>query len=171
MCCRSVTCRPVAIAANLANHTCRSHPTTAGNALLQRQLRSRRPSTFTPCLGEIECRSHKCRRRFQALSANYKRCSQITRCRELDKVPLQEATAYTIKQLYERSRSAPITCTESFCEDGAGYDGRSVPLPYSGVTRSAASSISEWQEIEQTRFTKRIVNAAIYSQSRNQSTT
>ena len=170
MCCRSVTCRPVAIAANLANHTCRSHPTTASNALLQRQLRSRRPSTFTPCLGATECRSHECRGRFQALSANDKRCAQATRCGELDEIPLQEATAHTTKQLYEWSHPASIASAESFCKDGLGYDGRSIPLPYSGVARNTARFISEWQEAEQACLKERIFYAATHCQGRKYST-
>lgn len=171
MCCRSFTCWPVAIKVNLANSTCRSHPTTTCVALLQRQLRSRRPSTFTSCLGEIECRSHKCRRRFQALSANDKRCAQATRCGELDKIPLQEATEYKTKQFYERPRPASSACAESFCKDGAGYDGCSIPLPYSGVTSNTTRFVREWQEVEQTRRTKGRANAAIHSQSRNHSAT
>ena len=164
MCRRSVTCRPVATRANSANPSCRSHPTTTGNALSQRQLRSRRSSTCTPCLGEIKRRSHKCRRRFQALSANYKRRSQTTRCGELDEVPLQEATAYTTKQLHERLRSASTACVESFCKDSAGQYGCSIPLPYSRVTGNTAHLVSERQEVEQTHFTKRGVNAANHSQ-------
>ena len=171
MCCRSFTCWHVATKVNFANITCRSHPTTASNTLLQRQLRSRRPSTFTPCLGETECRSHKCRRRFQALSANDKRCAQATRWGELDEVPLQEATADTTKQIYERPRPAPIALTESFCEDGAGHDGCSFPLPYSGVAKNTTRFVSEWQEVEQTHLKKGIVHTAIHSQSRNHSAT
>ena len=114
---------------NLANSSCRSHPTTTCNALLQRQLRARRPPTFTSCLGKIECRSHECRRRFQALSANDKRCAQATRCGEPDKIPLQEATPYTTKQLRERSRPTPIARAESVRKDGFGDDACFIPLP------------------------------------------
>ena len=143
---------------NLANSSCRSHPTTTCNALLQRQLRSWRPSTFTTCLGETKCRSYKCRRRFQALSANDKRCAQATRCGEPDKIPLQEATPYTTKQLRERSRPTPIARAESVRKDGFGDDACFIPLPYSGVTRDAARFVSEWQEVEQTHLAKRIVH-------------
>lgn len=156
---------------NLANTSCRSYSPTTCNAFLQRQLRSRRPSKFTPCLGETECRSHKCRRRFQALSANDKRCAQATRCGEPDKIPLQEATPYTTKQLRERSRPTPIARAESVRKDGFGDDACFIPLPYSGVTRDAARFVSEWQEVEQTHCTKRSVNAAIHSQSSNHSAT
>ena len=156
---------------NLANTSCRSYSTTPCNAFLQRQLRSRRPSKFTPYLGETECRSHKCRRRFQALSANDKRCAQATRCREPDKIPLQEATPYTTKQLRERSRPTPIARAESICKDGFGDDGCSISLPYSGVTGNAARFVSEWQEVRQTHRTKRSVNSAIHSQSSKHSAT
>lgn len=171
MCCRSFTCWPVATKVNFANFTCRSHPTTASNALLQRQLRSWRSSTFTSCLGKVECRSHECRRRFQALSANDKRCAQATRCGKPDKISLQEATAYTTKQLCQRPHPASIACAESFCKDGAGYDRRSFPLPYPGVARNAARFVTEWQEVEQTHLAKRIVHATIHCQSRNHTTT
>lgn len=171
MCCRSFTCWPIATKTNQANFTCRSHPTTASNALLQRQLRSWRPSTFTPCLRKIECRSHKCRRRFQALSADHKRRAQATRCGEPDKISLQEASPYTTKQFRERSRPTPIARAESICKDGTGYDGCSIPLPYSEVARNTARFVSEWQEIEQTHLTERIFHTAIHCQSRNHTTT